>query len=523
MQINFIFRWSILLLALFGIQSCTNSEDASYRLGHVVQIDPGPGELKSVSKENTLVLFTPEVKQVPTGIHWGTMALVRGDTVSRFSSCPDTIPADGWLICGWGKGSDWIIRNIFPGVPISFDRDSVYVDASPKSRLKQINFLLNEPYGTPTISYHDEAERMTRVFQQNGQTAALDSAYSLARDYQFSGGLPYFGIHGAYLDLGDMDSVALRQAVIEMVGIGIQVIFPKVIYDGYAIYPDAHPGLRQNPVFAGWDPLRFLMKLSLQYPISFVPRLEVYSIGGNGSPLVSEKMTWLATSRVGQVGVDLDRFFCPSEQLVDEFWIAVYRRLESEYGVTAILLEDLHYPESDGWQQDYCYCDRCTGNFKKEFGVDPTAITPSDTLMWANWDTYRTQQVNRMIRHIHEAFPSWRIGVDVLPDEKYARLNLKQDWAYWSERNWIQVVFTENRSCDLDEIRTQSGKLKSFSLAGTMVMPVLETSPHDDALNLIKQIDIISSARLDGMVLKSWNDAAPELKHALKVGPFRYY
>ncbi|MCB9270228.1 MAG: hypothetical protein H6561_11800 [Lewinellaceae bacterium] len=133
MQINFAFRWSILLLALFGIQSCTNSEDASYRLGHVVQIDPGPGELKSVSKENTLILFTPEVKQVPTGIHWGTMALVRGDIVSRFSSCPDTIPADGWLICGWGKGSDWIIRNIFPGVPISFDRDSVYVDASPKS------------------------------------------------------------------------------------------------------------------------------------------------------------------------------------------------------------------------------------------------------------------------------------------------------------------------------------------------------------------------------------------------------
>ncbi|MCB9270225.1 MAG: hypothetical protein H6561_11785 [Lewinellaceae bacterium] len=122
-------------------------------------------------------------------------------------------------------------------------------------------------------------------------------------------------------------------------------------------------------------------------------------------------------------------------------------------------------------------------NFKKEFGVDPIAITPSDTLMWANWDTYRTQQVNRMIRHIHEAFPSWRIGVDVLPDKKYARLNLKQDWPYWNERNWIQVVFTEDRSWIWMRFGLNPASSNHFPLAGTMVMPVVATSYlHDDAL-----------------------------------------
>ncbi|MCB9270226.1 MAG: hypothetical protein H6561_11790 [Lewinellaceae bacterium] len=47
------------------------------------------------------------------------------------------------------------------------------------------------------------------------------------------------------------------------------------------------------------------MKLSGQYPISFVPRLEVYSIGGNWeSAGVGENDLARATSRVGQV-------FCP--------------------------------------------------------------------------------------------------------------------------------------------------------------------------------------------------------------------
>lgn len=521
---NLLIRYLILLVFIAGLQNCRQVKDRAMEVVHAVETDPSVDTLSGMA--DRLILFTPQYGKVPAVRRWGALAVIEDGIVSRMNDPIENVPPGGWVILGMGEAAEWMNRNLYPGVKFRLDGDSVYADRSSESKLGQIQYLLDLPYGTPTTRFHDEAERVLRAYQSNRQDVLLDSAYALARDYQFSGGLPYFGIHGAYWNIVDQDSAAMRQSVIEMVGSGIQVVFPHVIYDGYAIYPEAHPDLTQNPQFTGWDPLEFLMKLSGQYPISFVPWVEVYSIGSAASPLAIEKAGWLARSRTGNPGNVSEpdsRFFCPSEPAVDAFWIEVYQLMERRYGIRAILLDYLHYPESDSWQQDFCYCDRCSRNFKKEFGVEPIAVTPEDTTMWSNWNTYRIQQVNRMIRHIHETFPQWRIGVDILPDKGVSLSSRKQDWPYWNERGWIQALFPMDWTADTGVVRIQAHGMQDYSRSGTLTMPVVAPYLHYDAMTLLQQIDVISSERLDGFVVYEWGSLTPEMKRALKIGPFRYY
>ena len=517
----------LLLISLVGLFACTSADDHLPTTSHFLDgVNPRDQEYPGGRSAGSMIVYTPAFGDSTGTNQWGTEAVVQQGIVLRVGGNNSAIPEDGWVLSGHGEAANWIAREVHPGMAIRYDQDSVYGETGPASRERYVHFLLDHPYGQPDDVKRDESNRLLRQYQTTRDVILLDSSLHLALDYQYSGALPYFGIHGVWWDIRDLDSASMRQSVINMVGLGIQVVFPQVIFNGYAIYPDADPDLPQDPRFTGWDPLGYLMELTKEYPISVVPWVWVYYVGKNISPLAQNKPDWLATSRTGHHYSDMEpgyHFFCPSEQAVDDFWIEVYRHMFEKYGIDAIQLDYIRYPVSIPWEQDFCYCDRCTGLFKKEFGVDPSLVTPSDSTMWANWNNYRIQQINRMVRHLHEAFPQIRIGVDVFPDRESSLVSKKQDWPYWNESGWVQALFPMSYTSDTATVRTDARYLKSQAQPGTLTLLGLGPYLQYDALTLLQQIDIISAERLDGFVLFEWNSLTPEMKRALKIGPFRYY
>ncbi len=133
-----------------------------------------------------------------------------------------------------------------------------------------------------------------------------------------------------------------------MVDLGINTVCPETIYGGYAIYPNAHADLAQNPYFAGWDPMAELVRLCKKYDLKLVPWVWVFFVEKERSPLVRGKADWLAVSRKGEhasqaeksyyfsvppvpmfigSGLRFTKVFCKDTTLTDCSWITSVIRL----------------------------------------------------------------------------------------------------------------------------------------------------------------------------------------------------
>jgi hyaluronoglucosaminidase len=101
---------------------------------------PREGEYPGSRGEDQLIIYTPAYGHPSTGTNpWGAEAIVRDGVVVRVGDGEkgndSPIPENGFVVSGHGTSRDWIMRNLQPGVPVTFDQENVRFSEMPEERM----------------------------------------------------------------------------------------------------------------------------------------------------------------------------------------------------------------------------------------------------------------------------------------------------------------------------------------------------------------------------------------------------
>nr|WP_299389217.1 hypothetical protein [Allomuricauda sp.] len=113
-------------------------------------------------------------------------------------------------------------------------------------------------------------------------------------------------------------------------------------------------------------------------------------------------------------GIHLDYIRFPDVILARGLW--------DKYG----LVMDREFPE-----YDYCYCDKCTSDFKEQSGIDIKEVEDPSTV--AEWKQFRYDLITSMVNRLQEVVHSKnkKINAAVFPGPSIAKKLVRQEWNNW--------------------------------------------------------------------------------------------
>lgn len=189
----------------------------------------------------------------------------------------------------------------------------------------------------------------------------------------------------------------------------------------------------------------------------------IWTLNRGDSNLLREHPDWYAKNREGKSCVDNPpyvgyyRWLCPSREEVREYLeTEVHSILKKDY-VDGIHLDYVRYCDVilavNLWdtykieqtrelpQYDYCYCQVCQENFKREYGVDITSVEYPDQSL--SWRKYRYDRVNNIVNHLAGVARSYRkpITAAVFPTPEVARRIVRQDWTNWNLNGVCPMIY----------------------------------------------------------------------------------
>ncbi len=222
---------------------------------------------------------------------------------------------------------------------------------------------------------------------------------------------------------------------------GVDAILPEIYNSREAFYGSEH-----LPVGQPW--------LETILPLAKDAGLEVHAwmwtMPCNVLAIVEKHREWFVVNRLGEssadkpVYVNYYKFLCPSRSDVWEFVGKTVSELSRISELDGVHLDYIRFPDvilpvglqpkyhivqdKEYPQYDYCYCDVCSSEFRKETGFDPMKLEePSSDLEWNRFRYDRiTHIVNDILRPIvHKeqklltaaVFPNWK--------------NVRQQWSHW--------------------------------------------------------------------------------------------
>jgi len=249
---------------------------------------------------------------------------------------------------------------------------------------------------------------------------------------------------------------------------GVNAILPE-IYDGRrAYYARTH-----LPVGRPW--------LEEILPLARAEGLEthawMWSLPCNINEVRQRHPEWFVVNRRGESAaekpayVDYYKFLCPSHPEVHEFLKTIVTELCAYKTLDGVHLDYIRYPDvilpealqpKYGLEQDheypefdYCYCNLCRSDFRKEHGLDPLHI--DDPANDATWRQFRYDRITHLVNdtlipvaRAHEksitaaVFPGWA--------------NVRQQWPVWDLDAVLPMLYHTLYSKDVDWIRQETEK-----------------------------------------------------------------
>lgn len=486
-----------------------------------------------------LIIYTPDFGDSTGTNKYGIEAIVANGFVVTVGGNNSRIPADGFVLSGHGKMSRWISDHLHPGLRVRLEGKTVAVSRTAQSDLLYARYFLEQSAGILNEtgqsgrmdSLHIYRDGVSRLLQE-GNADGPEGARLLkqARHFYFRSFPSLQGeVRAVWYHLREKSVGELENTFREMAQLGVNTICPETIYGGYAIYPDAHVDLPQNPQFAGWDPLAEMIRLGKKYHIRVIPWVWTYYIGRDQSPLVQSKQDQLAVSRLGEHPSRLERgyyFLCPARQEVRQFWLEVYATMLKRYDVGGLQLDYIRYPVSQPWQKGFCYCDHCRELFRQESGFDPSNISPDENPdVWQQWTGFRVRQVTQFVSRVSALVDSIKpqvpLSADVFPDVEESIFTKCQDWGTWLEKNYLDEIFTMSYTPDVQTVREEARYLAgrtSVNQPGYVGLgPYQKFRPEI----LLQEIYEVQKSGVQGVCLFEYGSLSPAQKAALKMGPFK--
>ncbi len=165
------------------------------------------------------------------------------------------------------------------------------------------------------------------------------------------------------------------------------------------------------------------------------------------------KPAWYAINGKGESAYDKPayvshyHFLCPSRKGVKNYLVDMYTKIAKVKEVDAIHLDYIRFPDvilARGlWDKyglvmdkeypdyDYCYCEVCTADFKKQSGIDITNV--EDPTQVAEWKQFRYDLITNMVSLLTETVHSEgkKITAAVFPGPSTAKKLVRQEWNKW--------------------------------------------------------------------------------------------
>ncbi len=494
---------------------------------------------------NELIIYTHLYGKKTNTNPYGVEAIVEDGIVVHVGGNDSEIPDVGLVISGHGTAARWINQKIQVGAEIKLENYTLQVIKSENTLVEQgRGFIRTGKERLKTISHPsidpDRADALENAFdasvatfvkaKQAGDSASVEAlaqaCLSKGKDFfYYSFPSRPDDERAAWLEIQGMSKDELEAVFADLADIGFNTVCPEVIYRGWAIFPNAPNGLAQYPCFVGRDPMQEMIELGRKYDITVVPWVWVFFVGSEHfDAMIKAKPEWLAISRKGKYPSEVEagfHYFCPSRDLVREYWLEIYDYMISTYELGHLQLDYIRYP-GEPWTNDYCYCDTCRNRFMDQFGVDPLDLSPDNTPeLWASWDKFRENNVTRFVEAVSQRFPQVDLSADVVPDQEYSLEFKKQNWSKWLDNDWLNTVYIMAYTSDVDLVDSyigyMEGRMKPSQRGIVGLGPYTGMKPEI----LVQEIELARTREIDGSCLFIYNALSDQQKDALKKGPYR--
>lgn len=542
-------------LFIFGCQSQTSWMEAELTSAMFQQ--EGTKKLSAVNPENIdfgggrgsnqLIAYTPSFGQRTKTNGWGVEAVVKNGQVISVGGNNSTIPEDGIVISGNENAMRWIIDNLAIGMNVELQGQNVYYTSSENSFIVRARDYYQRTLDrfesgkmTNEQCIKDASQQLQTDFDalisaknSNNTETLLQCCTQLeehAQKLYYNSYEPQEGeLKGIWIRLKDKTPEELKATIKKIADAGFNAIVPETIYNGYAIYPNAHPLLPQLPQFIGWDPLQLMIDECNKYDIQVVPWCEIFFVGQAESPIVKQKPEWIGKFRTGKNYSDLEtqfHYLCPSEPEARKYILNTIDTLLSRYPLAHIQYDYIRYSRSEPWDKGYCYCERCRSKVRHQLDFDIMKISPENTEEWEKWNEYRISNITSFVETSRKLFtekhPNVKFSVDVVSDPKESLEQKFQDWSAWVKQDLVDEVYIMNYYVDNAMFRSDTKNLKEV-VSGTRVKPIVGLGPFMKLRpeTLLEQIEISRENGAGGVCLFAFNSMSVDQLKALTYGPFR--
>ena len=524
-----IFNQSTYPISVVDPQASTNASGANY-----------PG----LRGANQLVVYTPAFGFRTNTNEFGTEAIVQGDTVTSLSGADSLIPVNGFVISGHGRAKKWINENIMVGSKIQIDLEKQIITSyitsdtflyGAREKVKEVENMMfyyaqNSSYNQRRTEQNlNRAKEYIYKAQKDGNDSQkyaskaieyADNAMATVipyNPYEFKG----VWIRPTYHSMDEIVSVLDRIA-----DAGINNIFIETYYHGQTIFPsrtmEEYGFIKQNPEYAGFDPLRIWITEAHRRGIKVHIWFESFYVGNkppetNPKYILAVKPEWAnyqkrnADSETIPYSVSEHNgyFIDPANPEVQAFLYNLIDEIILRYRPDGINLDYIRYPQSlapnysNYDQSNWGYTKFAREEFEKMYGVDPIELTTSDPL-WYQWKMYRAGKITDFVKRIGRLakMNDIKITAVIFPNIQMAYDTKLQDWKNWSMNNYIDGFTPLLLTCDDKTAMNLMGNVLRNKSANTKLYAGLfVTFMNGSNADLIKQIHAARRYDVNGLII----------------------
>lgn len=273
---------------------------------------------------------------------------------------------------------------------------------------------------------------------------------------------------------------------------------------------------RGTGIAADFDPLAYIIRKAHAEGIQVHAWVVVFRAWKGDKPpadphhVINEHAEWLTKRYDGSSDAEEGLYLDPGIPEVREHVARVFAEIARAYDVDGIHLDYIRYPG-----KDFGYAEEALSRYYAETGAS-TKPKPADPA-WAKW---RREQVTETVRLIHaqvqRASPKVKLTAATIPwgdapskfTSSSAYTTVFQDWRTWLAAGILDANVPMNYKVEGssgDQFRNWLGRFKTWGASKPVYVGV---GAHcNEPPCVVKQIQAVENAKLDGFVLFAFNES----------------
>ncbi len=330
---------------------------------------------------------------------------------------------------------------------------------------------------------------------------------------------------GIFLDAGALPKTpeGVRYLLNSLSKAGFNLIYPEIFRRGYTLYPsrltEQDPEFKKSP-----DLLKTLVTEAHALGMEVHPWIWTLRVRspGFGNPVL-DRLPGLASRQVTP-STEAPRFLSAAEPRARQWIGMLVDEMFARYGFDGLILDYIRYDETipeDEASRTYFALD-----YFAKFGQYPPFPIPPNSQAAAEWQAWREEQVNLLVRDLSERLkrknPKITISASTFRGESFARLTKMQHWRHWSNNRWINVVTSMLYTSKAEDLATWLSWETDNYKRPNLLYPIL--GPHrmnEASWESLSQIRLLQQKNQPGVIFFAMSHMRPGMLEALAAGPFR--